>query len=126
MIDPATLRKRLQADPGYYTLSAYEKQRICNGAGAAGDWRSKWIPNTMWGLDCRPAFDIHDYGYYIGVTQQDKERNDTLMLINLLKLIDQHGGVFSWVRRYRAITYYSAVREHGDEAFWAGKERCDQ
>ena len=54
---------KLRTFKGYYGLSVEDKQSICNGAGAAGDWRSKFIPNTLYGLDCTEVFNIHDFRY---------------------------------------------------------------
>ena len=65
----------LIAEPGFHNLTFEEKSKICNGAGAANDWRSALIPNTLWGLNCTEVFDIHDYGYFVGFTYEDKCRS---------------------------------------------------
>lgn len=105
-------------ETGYYELSDKKKDKICNGAGAAGDWKSKFIPNTLYGLDCSEVFNIHDYAYYAGKSEGDKERADVSMLINLVRLIDTTGGILSALRRYRAVSYYNAVHWKGDPAFF--------
>lgn len=108
---------------GYYELNEDVKSRICNGAGAAGDWKSYLIPNTMYGLDCIEAFNIHDYAYYIGITPEDKKQADIAMLLNILEIINEKGGMLAFLRRYRAIKYYDAVHNFGDDAFYTFEKR---
>jgi hypothetical protein len=112
-------KPELLADVDYKRLTAAEKARICNGAGAAGRWISCLIPNTMYGLDCVEAFNIHDYDYYVGITRDDKDRADRRMLDNLLILINNAGGLLQWLRRGRALKYYEAVHQFGDDAFFS-------
>jgi len=108
----------LIAEVGFLSLTPLQKSEICNGAGAEGDWRSALIPNTLWGLDCTQVFDLHDYAYFRGLTQADKDRADISMLINLIRVINHKGGLLSFARRYRAVTYYDAVHLLGDDAFF--------
>ncbi|MFZ2405536.1 MAG: hypothetical protein WAW41_10395 [Methylobacter sp.] len=112
---------RLVSSLGYKNLLPEEKARICNGAGAAGKWISSIIPNTMYGLNCAEAFNIHDYDYEVGVSRADKERADRNLLLNLLTLIEHRGGWLMFPRRRRAMKYYEAVQLLGDEAFFKGK-----
>ncbi|MGJ0489609.1 hypothetical protein [Methylobacter sp.] len=114
----ADQKPELLSDAGYKQLTTEEKARICNGAGAAGRWISSFIPNTMYGLDCIEAFDIHDYDYHVGITRADKDRADRRMLDNLLILINHAGGLLAWLRRRRAMKYYEAVHQFGDSAFF--------
>jgi len=106
---------------GYKNLLPEEKALICNGAGAAGKWISSIIPNTMYGLDCTEAFNIHDYDYDVGASRADKERADRNLLMNLLTLINHQGGWLMLPRQWRAMKYYNAVQLLGDEAFFKGK-----
>ncbi|MCK5787941.1 MAG: hypothetical protein KAH32_03010 [Chlamydiia bacterium] len=108
----------LIAEPGYSILSAEDRASICNGAGAAGDWKSALIPNTLWGLDCIQAFDLHDYAYHIGYTYDDKCRADISMLINLIRIINYNPNWLNFARRKRAVSYYEAVHNFGDDAFY--------
>ena len=105
---------QLRTFQGYHSLTLKEKNEICNGAGAAGDWRSAFIPNTLYGLDCTEVFNLHDYAYHVGT---DKELADMQMLINLNILIGQAGGWLTYLRRVRSVAYYMAVHNFGDEAF---------
>jgi len=109
----------LIAEAGFNELTPEEKAKICNGAGASSDWRSALIPNTLWGLDCTQVFDLHDYAYHVGRTYEDKCRADISMLINLIRFINFNGGWLAVPRRYRAVTYYDAVHELGDDAFFS-------
>jgi hypothetical protein len=106
---------------GYKNLLPEEKAAICNGAGAAGKWISSIIPNTMYGLDCTEAFNIHDYDYDVGASRDDKIRADRNLLNNLLTLINHKGGWLMLPRQWRAMKYYEAVQMMGDEAFYKGK-----
>jgi hypothetical protein len=109
-------------EKGYEELTPLQKKQICNGAGARGDWRSVFIPNTIYRLDCTEVFNIHDYAYYVGKTLIDKERADFDMLKNLITLINSTGNICTrFLRRARALEYYSAVCEFGDAAFFMGK-----
>jgi len=106
---------------GYDLLTEADKAKICNGAGAAGDWKSKLIPNKLWGLDCLEAFNIHDYAYFVGVDMEDKQMADIQMLVNLMILIDTTSFfLLRHARRRIAMNYYVAVDEFGDKAFFAG------
>ena len=106
----------------YQHLSDDDKARICNGAGAAGQAISHFIPNSLYFLDCTEVFNIHDFDYYRGKTQKDKDEADRRMLDNLLILINRAGGPLKWLRRRRALKYYEAVHELGDEAFFKDKD----
>ncbi|MEE7625440.1 hypothetical protein V3O24_04640 [Methylobacter sp. Wu8] len=106
---------------GYKNLLPEEKAKICNGAGVAGKWISSIIPNTLYGLDCSEAFNIHDYDYNVGASRADKDRADRNLLNNLLTLINHQGGWLMLPRQWRAMKYYNAVQLLGDEAFYKGK-----
>lgn len=118
---------RLRSLQGFYSLTPAQKRDICNGAGAAGAWYSRFIPNTLYGLDCTVAFDRHDYGYWAGFSQEVKKRVDLDLLVNLVTLINRAAGesfrgrVLARLRRRRALTYYEAVHHKGSKAFWAHK-----
>lgn len=105
----------------YKNLTDVQKVFICNGAGAADQWISSFIPNTMYGLDCEEVFNIHDFDYYYGKSWADKHLADARMLTNLLRLINWKGGLLGFLRRRRAMKYYEAVHVGGDDAFWKGK-----
>lgn len=116
---------RLISSWAYKNITPTEKAQICNGAGAAGQWISSVIPNTLYGLDCTEAFNIHDYDYQVGASREDKERADRNLLNNLLMLINHKGGLLMLPRQWRAMKYYEAVQLLGDEAFFNGKTKGD-
>ena len=111
---------KLRAFHGYEGLSEERKATICNGAGAAGDWRSKFIPNSMWGLDLLEVFHRHDYDYHIGNTAEGKWDADINFLINCVILIlrAESNIVLTYMRLARAIKYFLAVHYKGGEAFY--------
>lgn len=110
----------LEYPKGFLNLSPEIKKEVCNGAGARDGIK---VPNTMYGLDLKEVFDIHDFDYWIGGNEQDKRTADMRMLSNLMKMINNKGGCLRKLRRYRATSYYSAVADYGKKAFYAEKER---
>jgi len=124
----------LYAPEIYKKLSACEKKAIVNGCGAGG-WKIDLVPNTLYGLDVTSACNIHDYMYYAGMTNEDKNEADRVFLNNMIRLID--AGVradsnspllmrrlkktLRIFRRRRAYAYYFAVKKFGGPAFWQDK-----
>jgi hypothetical protein len=111
----------LRIPDSYIKASTAKRKEICNGCGTAG-WKGDLVPETMWGLDISEACQIHDWEYYLGSTIKDKQTADMNFLHNLMVLINRKGGWLAPFRRWRAATYYSAVRDFGDSAFWEGKD----
>ena len=111
---------KLKAFHGFDGLTKEQKALICNGAGPAGDWRAKLIPDTMWGLSLLEAFDRHDYGYNIGKTLDDKWDADIDFLVNCVILILQaKSNIFlTYMRMARALKYFLAVHFKGGDAFF--------
>jgi hypothetical protein len=116
-------RNILFAPSDYWNLTPEAKKEICNGCGAKG-WKFDIIPDTIWGLNITLACDIHDYMYYIGTSQEDKDYADILLFINLIKIIDANtDNIFIKILRHnRAYVYYQAVALAGNEAYWEGKD----
>lgn len=112
------LQMPLDIPDGYSALDPLVKKEICNGAGAKDGLK---VPDTMWGLDCIEAFNIHDYDYWRGENEQHKRSADKRMLFNLATIIVNRGGVMMWPRVMRASTYFFAVVWRGKKAFYAGK-----
>ena len=112
------LKNLLTAPNGYWNLSPEDKARICNGMGAKNSLISRFIPNTMYGLDVEECGNIHDYEYEVGGTIEDKEAADRRFLNNMLRIINKKGGFLAPFRRSRALTYYQAVLYMGGPAFW--------
>ena len=64
------------------------------------------------------VFNIHDHAYHVGRTKRDKLLADVHLLVNLLIIIIDEGGIFFTPRVYRAATYFVAVYLNGDNAFY--------
>lgn len=111
----------LDAPEGFWKLGPVEKSAICNGMGAKDSRLSRFIPNSMLFLDVKEAADIHDYMYHVGTTIEDKKDADRYFLINLLKIINDAGGLLAFPRRCIALKYYEAVHYGGEAAFYKGK-----
>ena len=96
---------------------------IREGGCGAGKFGDRLVPDSIWGLNITGICKIHDYEYVHGTTQRDKEMADTRFLQNLILWIDYKTKIWGlgWLRRLRAVTYYSAVHEFGDDAYWKGK-----
>ena len=128
MSDPRNhpLHDFLECSPEYLAASELTVFRICNGCGSAKA-KFDFVPDSIYGLSITPACYIHDWDYNVGSTLRDKEIADRRLLNNMLTLIDMQTGwhqrVLKPLRRWRAMTYYTAVRDMGHSAFWAGKKR---
>lgn len=116
-------KSKLYAPPGFWAATPEQLAEVCNGCGTGG-WKGKLVPDRMWGLDITLACQIHDWMYRFGKTEEDKLEADRVFLNNLLRIINNHGGWLTWPRRYRATTYYSAVRDFGGPAYWDGKNEA--
>lgn len=108
---------------GYYDTPKKIRDKIINGCGPAGSkWKSKIIPNTLYGLNISEACNIHDFGYYHGVTLKDKDKADDMFLENMNILISNGTWCLRFLRRRRAKKYYLAVKYFGKKAFIANKD----
>jgi len=112
----------LKAPPSFWNSSPEARALRCNGAGAKGGIA---VPNTFWGLSCLEAFDIHDWMYAEGGSNEPaRQTADIYMLVNCQLLIERRttgtwllGKFMRWLRGVRANTYYNAVRDFGASAF---------
>lgn len=125
VVDKDLLRFRqdgIVASDAFWSSTPEERSLICNGCGAADGFV---IPSTIYGLNCRIAFDVHDWDYEFGKTAMDKSRADIRMLCNLARLVTDGtttfpfiGNILRSLRRRRAGTYYALVCEFGNKAFY--------
>lgn len=79
-------------------------------------------PQEIYGVNVRPAAWPHDSLYEIGGSENDREQADLIFHSLMLQLIEDHK--FSWwqigwkvLARYRATTYFEAVRICGGAFF---------
>ena len=132
--DEATVREaasgkvRLAALSSYWEASEAERRSVCNGAGPR--WLDRFLPwwlrwlrvcaDRLWALNCREAFDIHDWDYvYLPATLEGKDEADARLEWNLAGHIEAGGGP-EWLRSLRrreAERYVRLVREYGFKAF---------
>jgi len=115
---------KLFAPQGYCELTDKEREKICNGCGAAGS-TIDLVPDTIWGLKISECCNIHDYMYNQGETLADKESADRAMLNNIIRFINNKTK-WRWLRklrRRRAKTYYWFVKNYGGPAYWDGKNK---
>lgn len=134
-------RELLQGPADYFAADDLERFTICNGCGSAKA-KFDFVPDSILGLKISPVCNIHDWRYAKGHTEEDRLKADREFLDNLLTLIEHHAEAeiaahqgWQWMpyraaqrtlrfaRRYRAQSYYTAVRDLGAKAFWSGKER---
>jgi len=115
---------KLFAPQSYKNASDGEIELICNGCGSA-QAKFDFIPDTVWGLSITPACNVHDWMYYVGLTQLDKEEADMVFLNNMLRLIEGQtsfiGKRLKPLRRRRVLKYYEAVVAFGGPAYWNPK-----
>lgn len=78
------------------------------GPGRAGD---HLVPDTIWGLNVKPACLCHDLAYALGRDLSDKENADWCFLNNMDLMIELNTRFppLKWLRRRRAWVYYKAV-----------------
>lgn len=97
-----------------------------NYAGREGDWKSRFIPKRLYGINLNPVFYRHDGFYTIGGDKSDRWRADCTMLCEGLLFIRNYPDKwyiwgFNTARRRaaerRMLTYFDAVRDFGSDAF---------
>lgn len=120
----------LYAPPGYWTMPESDRSEIVGGCGP-GWFGDMLVPDTLWGLNIRPACSIHDFMWWVAAALpletervRYKEHSDRVFLNNMMRLIRAAGGPrwLLWLRRRRAITYYNAVCYCGGPFFWDDNE----
>ena len=115
------IKNKLIAPDDYWALTAEEKNKICNGVGAKDDWKTRFIPKTIYGLDMTEVANIHDYMYFLGGTDEKKRKADDIFLENMHRLINAGSWWLRFVRKRRAYKYYLCVAYLGDDAFYKNK-----
>lgn len=103
----------------YEDLTPEEKKTICNGCGGKGGWIKP--PHAVF---FEASCDHHDYGYWKGCTEEDREQCDKKFYGATVK--DCSGLPWYQYIRYRPWCwgYYVAVRNFGKKYFYyADKQR---
>lgn len=125
-LEPETVEGvKLYAKRGFWAWTKEELKERGYGCGP-GSIGNKIIPDTFWGLNVWWCCAIHDhmYRYKHAVTKTDKWVADVVLLTNLNDWIEAKTN-WEWLkvlRRHRAMTYFSAVRDAGNKSFFSGKE----
>ena len=110
----------LYAPEAYWKLTTEDKKHM--GCGP-GKWGDRAVPDSILGLDIKPACSIHDVCYAEGRTDEDKVIADILFLMNMLSIVHTKSWpVLRQIRSHQALTYYLVVEEYGESSFRHGKE----
>jgi hypothetical protein len=115
---------KLFAPKEYWKLTPEAKAEIVSGCGP-GDIGDYFVPDSIWGVSVKPCCNIHDYMYYVGETEEDRETADRVFLNNMVRAIVANSKS-RWLLKLRMRTvkvYYNAVREFGGPAFWDNKNQ---
>ena len=108
----------LDAHPDFIKTDLSDLINICNGCGSAKA-KFDFVPDTNWGLYIGYCCHPHDFGYEVGVTEEDKKKEHMRMLTNHLKIISWHSNwPMKILRSRRANSYYLAVDLKGGDAFY--------
>lgn len=134
--------KGLLAPASFWTLSPEEKKRICNHIGPDVSYLCCPIRilakgfffflNWVWGVKVSDAGDIHDYMYFIGISESDRAKADRhfqqnldILCLNARRRIPFLSWWILWLRRLRCMSYFHFVSTMGKGAFMRGKGRVE-
>ena len=105
----------------YQEASKAKRNKVVNGCGSAKA-KFDFVPDTIYGLCITPACNIHDWMYHLAPPDIIFKREaDRVFLNNVLRIIEDNGGLLKWFRKRRALKYYLSVKYFGGPAFWNGK-----
>jgi len=111
----------MYAPQSYLDADQETKDAACNGCGSKGIG-GYIVPDTIWGLSITEDCNVHDWMYFIGETQKDKDHADDVFYGNVCERIDKSSLWFKPMRKLRIKIYYFIVSKWGDSAFWADKD----
>ena len=86
-VDIKILKERLIVPDGFWETWE-EKREGCNGCGTG--WNQYLVPNTVYGLNIRIVCCIHDFGYEVGGTEEDRKLRDDEIHDNIEIVIDAY------------------------------------
>jgi len=118
MIKQAVIDLGLDAPNAFFNIDNGTLAMMTGGCGP-GKFGDFLVPDTVYGLSIKSACVVHDFEYAIGKTIEDKKKADLRFLANMLKIVNDRSGFtpLRVVRRYRVMSYYSAVADGGSSAF---------
>lgn len=103
---------RLRAPEGFL-----ESNFLDNGCGP-GELGDRLVPDSILGLSVQPACAIHDYCYYVGTTETEKDNADIELFANGFRIVKQASNRFMmFLRTFLLAVYFLAVVYGGNEAF---------
>lgn len=93
-----------------FLLEDVKKPYFMREVNGCGSKSTKFVPDSIWGLQVTAICNIHDVTHKFSKTPEDCDLSNQLFLTNLIKYINNNSHwIIAWLRRYRAMTYYSAV-----------------
>ena len=108
----------LKAPKEWHDMNSLERSIYSNGCGPKlnGNWLARLVPGTFYGLKIHLACDIHDYCWHAADTKEDFDISDEGFRWNLFSIVESVRYPFYkrwllWVRSWRCVTYYRAVKE---------------
>jgi hypothetical protein len=110
---------KLFADEDYWSVSEKIRANWGCGPGGIGD---VLVPDTVWGLNIKPACQIHDwyYRHWPEDTEEARLRADRIFFNNMLRIVNAKtkNRLLLALRRLRCKTYYKMVRSFGATAYF--------
>lgn len=109
---------KLRAPKGFYEILLPDLMDIVGkggcGPGNKGDYL---VPDTIYGLNVKPACVIHDTRYASVSNDNEQYEADKEFLYNMFTLIDKQTkwAFLRWARHRRALKMYEAVRLGGSK-----------
>jgi len=119
---------KLFAPDSYWALTPEKKKEICNGAGPRGF--GLVVPDTMYGLNMKDVYDIHDYLFSEEYIPRGGWSHEEFLKANRITLNNAYRKIraktkWKWLRylrERRARLYDLAVSSPiGRLIYWAGK-----
>lgn len=113
---------KLYAPESYWKYDRANLEEVINGCGPSG-WKSRLVPDSILGVSIKVACEIHDFMYFFGENEEDREEADRTFLNNMLRIVEAESAWFGskWARRRLVLYYYSSVRDFGGRYFWDDK-----
>ena len=101
------------------------------GPGGVGDYL---VPDKLYGvINVKPACEIHDYMYAVGVVEEDKDEADEIFLQNMKQIVLWETAGWHQDRKRQATVreecfrqaenYHYMVVTFGGPSFWANKNK---
>ena len=102
-------------------------EEVVGGCGPGG-FGDLLVPDTVYGMSIKESCRIHDWCYFIGNKQEDKDEADNIFLNNMIRQITD--GTMLWIlkrlRLRRAKIYYQMVHFFGGPSFWDDKNEISE